>query len=426
MITLPDSPNEKLLRLEKDVRDLISRSEFHASSSPLGNLVAEIVIGEASPRTTKPLLYVNYSGWVFYVVGEPPPKVPYDPELNTVTSLLVAGIVVSEIFRLRFGNEIVFKPTKGIVGNLGANSAILPSFPDHLDFQGENVSWFGCGSLSYYTVHALDGIKRIIGTLDMIDPSTINPSNSRKYIGLTKKNRGSSKAYMLAQILNDRGISARAFRTSTNEYSNKVDFKIPLAISAMDSSISRRDLQAKLPKTIINAWTGGHSQSLFAGVSRHSFDGIEECLNCAYWTNAEGTPNFVDMAPRLNTNSMTMFEMWREGKSLSSRMMKQEDGMRFLDGYFNACQNFSIRAGSIRREFSIPFISAIGGALLALNLIFEGSEQHAHCRLHGKRITFIMGPEAASLGLEPMAARKNCICNDPVYKKVYSDIWQSV
>ena len=346
--------NVKISRLEKDIRELVSRSEFHVSKSPSKNVIIEIVIEDATPRTDKPHVYAWYSGWRFFVGKEPVQSSSLETELNQITSLFVAGLVASEIFRLRFSQETAFKSTENFSGDLIENKGGGVTYSNTLDFKGASISWFGCGSISNYAVHALDGISKVNGELHLVDPSLINNSNSRKYIGLSSSDLKQPKAKHLSKILKDRSISAKPFQMSINEYARKVGFKIPLAISAIDSSVGRRDLQAKLPETILNGWTGGDDQTLFTGVGRHSFDGIEECLNCAYWTDIEGTPNFVDLAPHLNTNSMDLYEQWREGYPMPrTAKSTYKTDERFLDGYFSACGNYSINVGSIRREFSI-------------------------------------------------------------------------
>ena len=413
LITSPSSTGAggKILRLEKDIRELVSRSEFHVSSTPSKHVVAEIVIGETVRRSDKPCIYAGYSQWDFYVGSKPYSDKIMGLEMNPITSLFVAGLVASEVFRIRFNKETVFQPTEKLSGKLVEGEGIMHPYPTSLDFQGKRVSWFGCGSLSYYVVHALDGINEVNGTFHMVDPSLINVSNNRKYVGLTPNERKKSKAKVLSQVLKNKGISTKPFQMSINDYARIVDFEIPLAICAVDSSIARRDLQAKLPETILNGWTGGYNQTLFTGVGRHSFDGEEECLNCAYWTDIEGTPNFVDLSSYLNTNSMYLYDSLREGMPMprtAKRPYRTEE--RFLDGYFNACENYSINTGPISRDFSIPFISAIGGSLLALSIVSEGSTKHAPNRLHGQRIRFTMAPKFSSYGWEPTAARKNCIC----------------
>lgn len=372
-----------------------------------------------------PKIHVSYSGWRFRVSRDA--TIPSQTlEVNPVTSLLVAGIATSEVFRQRFANELPWQPSPGCDGELRPTGATEGPFPEELDFEDKRISWIGCGSIAFAAVHALQGISRISGSFHTVDPAALNRSNVRKYIGLSGGQRGLKKAEILARLLRRRGAHVRSYQSSVNEYGAKVDFELPLAICSMDSSIARRDLQAKLPKVVLNAWTGGSEDSLFSGCGRYTFDGVGECLNCAYWMDVEGVPNLVDLAMARGTDSRSLFRRRREGLEFSNAPRGAPQAQaRFLDGYFNACENLPIRPGTIRRDFSIPFIAAIGGALLASSVVAEGSTGDPAFRLDHVRLRYIMSPSGSALYTEPAAARSGCICQEPDYRAAFEEKWRA-
>ena len=286
------------------------------------------------------------------------------------------------------------------------------------------MAWIGCGSIGFAAVHALDGIHRLTGPLHLVDPSGINRSNLRKYIGLSGGERGKGKADVLARLLHTRGINAKSYTRSINDYGHEVRFDIPMAICSTDTSIARRDLQAKLPRVVLNAWTGGSDDALFAGASRHLFDGIGECLNCAYWNDVEGALNLVDVAMPIGTDSRSLYRRRREGREFPPQTKHVPDrDQRFLDGFFNACDKLPVKPGSVQRDFSIPFIAAIAGALLASSIAAEGCPEGADQRLNGTRLRFAMAHSFSSVYSEPAAARAGCICRDPTYQAVFHQKW---
>lgn len=414
----------KIARLYEDVTSLLQRSGFRITKSEGTVNSLEIVLGKTNTSAGREQLYANYSGWKVHVSTAPPDDEEDNPAVNPVTSLLVAGLVVSEAFRRKLGDKTPFKPSDGWVGTLPMTSG-LPDLPASLDFKDQRVAWVGCGSISFAALRALDGVRQVKGKVDLIDPSNINLSNCKKYICLSKVDRGKGKAHTVAQMLRSRGIDARPFPISLNQYGQLVGFKIPLAICAADTSVVRRDLQAKLPKTVLNSWTGSSELSLFTGVSRHSFDGVEECLNCAYWEDVEGKANLVDVAMSSGSDSMKLFSALREGEPFPHTLgAPTSREVRFLDGYANACEVARVQVGSVRREYSVPFVAAIGGALLALSIIIEGSDLQPSNWLHGQRLGFAMGPRFSSVHKEPMAAREECICRDPLYRREYARMWE--
>ncbi|MDG6970589.1 MAG: hypothetical protein JRN54_05720, partial [Nitrososphaerota archaeon] len=276
----------RTVRLREDVTSLLYRSGFHISESARSEGSLEIVLGKVNPQTEGEHLYADYSGWRAHVGSKPPTGVEDIPVVNPVMSLFVAGLVVSEAFRRLLGDATALRPSDGWVGDLPMTEALTP-LPMSLDFQGQRVAWIGCGSISFAALRALDTVRQVKGTLNLVDPANLNRSNCKKYLGPSKLIPGKGKARTMASLLRSRGIAATPFKGSLNDYGRHTRFEIPLAICAADSSVTRRDLQAKLPKAILNAWTGSTGTSLLTGVSRHSFDGVEECLNCAYWEDVE-------------------------------------------------------------------------------------------------------------------------------------------
>jgi hypothetical protein len=130
----------------------------------------------------------------------------------------------------------------------------------------------------------------------------------------------------------------------------------------------------------------------------------------------------VELALHLGTNSQSLFRKRREGEPfLEGTGAKLAPEGRFLDGYFNACENPSVVQGSVRREFSIPFVAAIGGALLAFALVAEGSPELAPYRSYCSRRNFTMASSFSAFYEESASSRPSCLCRDDNYRAVYTE-----
>jgi hypothetical protein len=345
--------------------------------------------------------------------------------VNLITSMLAAGIATSEVFRVRFGEDTGYARAPAWGGEIFEGATLEPGVPETLDFHNQTIALFGCGSIAFAAFHSLRSVRHFSGTMAFVDPSRMSRSNVRKYLGISGDELRERKSALLARIWRSHGFRAEAFDIPVNAYGRRTGFNIPIAISAVDSSIARRDIQAKLPRIVLNAWTGGSDDILFAGTSRHSFDGAEECLNCAYWNDTEGMlSNLVDIAQRTGSDSSTLSRKRRDGHEFPPlRGLPAVRDRRYLDGYYNACERWSVQRGTVERNFSVPFNAAIAGALLASALVAEGSAPFAAARSHGVRRNFAMAPTFTALFSEPASAREGCICQEPAYRTAYGEKW---
>jgi hypothetical protein len=429
LITAPSAGESSagLNRLREDLTEVLTKSGFTADQNLNRDqvYVAEAVLGCQSPLTRSPSIYAGYDGWSLSVSDEPNEAVAGLGAFNPISSLLTASIAVSEAFRIRFGNEL------GLALRAGASQGgifdLLDSsqvFPKSLDYGGTVLSWFGCGSIAFAACFALRGLDLSRVKFHVIDNDTIKAKNTRKYLGLSPQDLGKAKAVALGEKVVSLGGASEIYKLSLNAYSRKMDFRVPFAIVSTDTSVSRRDMQAKLPKVVVNAWTGNDPKMMQAGAYLYEMSQGGACLTCQYWDDVEGHPDMVELANKSKIDPLAYAEAIRENESLTwGNVPGSAQGLKFAEGYRAMCDALQITTGNLRREFAVPFISGIGGALLALILVLEGSEisktaEHLHNQLR-----FALSSESSSLFVDLPTLRPGCICTDPIYTQAYAQKW---
>ena len=414
-------------RLREDLIEVLQKSRFSVDQDLNRGqpYVAEVILGRQSPHTGSPPIHAGYNGWRLSV-SEEPTEVASNPDtFNPICSALTASIAASEAFRIRFGEEL------GLAPRAGANQRDIFSlidsaqpFPNSLDFGGKVLSWFGSGSVAFAACFALRGVDLSGARFHIVDNDTVKEKNARKYLGLSQPDVGKGKAAALGEKIASLGGTSEPYRLSLNAYSRKMDFRIPFGIVSTDTSVSRRDMQAKLPKVVVNAWTGNDPTMMQAGAYRYEMARGGACLICQYWDDVEGHPDMVELANRSKIDPLAYAEAIRENEPLAWESVPGNvRGLKFAEGYRAMCDALQITTGNLRREFAVPFISGIGGALLALVLVLEGSKLSKTVDPQQGQLRFTLSSESSSLFLDPPTRRADCICTDSIYAQAYRQKW---
>jgi hypothetical protein len=427
-IALPSIPSPVWDRLAEDLCEVLRKSGFAVakSTSSNDNFIAEIVIGSAKAVTSFPPIYVVYDdNWHFSVSTQKQLVSDSIPTVNVVLSLLTASVIALVVFRKRFGSELGLEEVaevsdNGIFEFLNSSQKI----PTALDLRNETISWFGCGSIAFAVCFALRGLTLRNCHFDFVDNDTVKPKNIIKYLGITDKELGQSKAQVLSKKFGELGSTNSYFKDSLNDYCRDKNYRITLAIIATDTSISRRDLQAKLPKVIINSWTGVRQSLLQSGVSRHEMNKGTACLICEYWEDVEGHPDLPSLAGKTGTDPVSLSQLIRENQPVGELGgANKMAGTKFVESYKTMCDTLNVKTGDLHREFGVPFISAITGAFLALAIICEGNSFLCCGTLSKNLLRFVSAPASLQFFVDPTSQRKDCICNDKDYLEQYKKKW---
>lgn len=431
ILTAPSTSAPSWDRLAEDLREVLKKSGFTTVESvPTdGNYVAEIVIGSATATTSSTRIYACYDdGWHFSASTLRQSVSDSAPTMNVVLSLLTACIAALIVFRKRFSsdlglNDITEVNDGGIFSFLGPTHKIQSI----LNFHNTKISWFGCGSIAYSACFALREIRMTNCQCDFVDNDRIKPKNAAKYFGISDREVGQSKAEIISMCFASLGTTVAHFKRSLNEYAEQKAYDIELAVISTDTSISRRDLQAKLPKIVLNSWTGVRQSLLQSGVSRHEMDKGAPCLICEYWDDVEGHPDLPSLAGRSETDPVTLYQLFRENHPTGD--IGKSSGVsetKFIDSYKPMCDAFNVKTGDLQKEFGVPFISAISGALLAFLIIFEGSGIISTSEIpRSNTLRFVSSESTTKFFTDPISRHEDCVCNDSDYIKQYRKKWSS-
>lgn len=139
----------------------------------------------------------------------------------------------------------------------------------------EDTTLVGAGAIGNGALWALARTP-IGGVLNVVDPESIDETNPQRYV-LTDCACRIEKVELAANSLRHSRLNLAPFK---GDWADFIAANIPFSLvaTAVDTAEARVEIQAGLPRHVLNAWT----QSGDLGVSRHSFLGDQACLACLY------------------------------------------------------------------------------------------------------------------------------------------------
>jgi hypothetical protein len=301
----------------------------------------------------------------------------------------------------------------------------------------------GIGAVGSAAVWTLSKCDCLTGTLHLIDPEEVSLSNLQRYVlcSQTDTQQKRKKVEVAIQALKgNRGLKVNAYPTAWGTYlKQRNDWNIELVAVAVDSANARREIQAALPRQVVNAWTGANGD---AGLSRHFTFGQSACLVCLYMPETGGKNFDQIVAESLGLGHpqqlMGVRKMLHTGEPLSADTIRQiatinnvaESELASFVGkplvvFYNEaiCGGIMLRLkeGSVTPiavEVPMAFQSAMAGVMLAAELVSRaaklGSISEATTRL------FLLRPIGDTLSFNfARDASGKCICHDPDFVAQY-------
>lgn len=262
-----------------------------------------VVVGHDASESGN--LYLGASGWTAYFSANDPQPLRGDD--NPLGALAAGTLGAAELFKFVFHDLLTgafAKPSYVLslldYGTGGVDQAVRePELPGTIYL---DAALFGCGSIGCGLLSGLLLMPQLRGSITTVDNGVFDSKNPYKYslIDWETGRQGLRKAaWAEAQIngLANGRIAARSFHGTAEEYvaSLPVDYKIPLAFSAVDTTEARFQIQDALPRHIVNAGIDGTS----AEVSSHGF-GQGPCLACLGMQKALESWNVQPIASALN------------------------------------------------------------------------------------------------------------------------------
>lgn len=254
----------------------------------------------------------------------------------------------------------------------------------------DDVHLVGAGAIGNGVLWALSRMD-CKGTLHVVDPEAVTDSNLQRYVMLAAADRTKKKAELAEKWLESLapGLKVEPHVATWSEHVAQLpDYKVQTVLSAVDSAMARIEIQASLPRYIVNGWT----QRGEAGVSRHEFLGPLACLACLYVPTGQAPSEdlIIARALRLGEDQVTVREVRRRlvlnvpterafleriasaaglevGKLLpfENRLLRD----LYVEGVCGgAVMEFHQAALQVKAEVPMGFQSALSGILLAAEL----------------------------------------------------------
>ena len=296
-----------------------------------------------------------------------------------------------------------------------------PPIPNPLELGTAPLVLFGCGSIAHAFCWAMNGLRVAAGELTLVDNGVVAEKNARKYMGLASGDVGRPKTDTLSSMLQGSGLTVVRRSLSANGFLRSEANPPALAITCTDTAVSRRDIQSRLPGFALDGWSGNDPLMLQAGVGWRGFGRGGSCLICNHWTSREPHPDREAAAKAYGYTAHELASAIRDNRDLPPREgFGAIERSQFI-GEGNLCDEVPAVDG--RRQYSVPFVAAAAGALLALEVAILGDTRLWSQRRRSPSLRVGIHPSNSSLYSDRLAAKPGCICRDETWVEAYHRLW---
>lgn len=405
--------------------------------APVTNLIT-VSVGQAKERGQ---IHLGCSGWCAYFSVHETQTIA--DTANPLGALAAGTLGAAETFKLVFGPYLqnAYRPDHYGFSLLdyGRGDTPEPDLPGEITL---DATLFGCGSIGCGFVLGLLATPQLRGEVKIVDNGRFDAGNPYKYALLNRvvAEGEVDKAPWVKELLRNHAserISAQGFVNTAEGYvaSLSEDYRIPLALSAVDTMLARWQIQDTLPQQIVNAGITGTT----AQVSVHGF-GDGPCLACLglqteieSWdakpiADATGLPpNRVHELIRGNERLTTA-----DLDSLRAANQLPADLMAHLDGYLGqpllslwnrvAYSQAAVQVGGAPPvQVTTAFVSAFAGVLLLAELVkVAAPELLDHIVANSYRQDLLGAPAQALLAYE-RDTQGWCLCHSTFRQQIYQE-----
>lgn len=405
---------------------------------------ATIVVGKT--RVTGKAIYVGSSYWIAGVGTKAP--IGSSHSGNPFGAGAAACLGAANLFRVYFGDLL----EKGVLDmdarvsllNFATGDKAANEF-DRPPIDIGQIQLAGAGAIGNAVVWALANAADLAGTIDIIDPQSLELSNLQRYVLTERKDESAIKVTLAASFLP--GISkvvANPLQKTWAEFViERGDHHFEFVATALDTARDRVQVQGSLPKTIVNAWT----QPGDIGVSRHAFLGDNACLACLYLPAGQRRNEDEILSEELRMPELLhdIRLMLHNGEPVGPDFVTEVARRATVDAGllmpFAALPLREFRAKAIcgqallaardsdRTAVQVPmaFQSAMAGVMLAAEIAVQRGELR-DAALPTKSALDLLRPVPARLNvpiLKDQAGAARCICADEDYAAAYRSKYQS-
>jgi hypothetical protein len=388
-------------------------------------------IGTTAIARDVPTIYAGSEGWTVRLnpsqpVGCGDSDVPF-------AGAAAACIAAANVFRYFFRDSLEAGDLDGAVElSLSTLQHTADSNPPPAILDIGEWHLVGAGAIGSAVLWALRR-SPVTGQVDVIDPELADLSNLQRYILLTQRDVGRPKAPTAELLFRGSAIRVQGHEKRWGEYlATRADWSLGRVAVALDTGLGRIEVQASLPKRVLNAWT----QRGELGVSRHGFLGADACLACLYLPTvpAKSEDEVVAEALGLRDHLMEIRALLYNGAPVSRELLQRaatalqvplDPLLRFenrpLRAFYSEgiCGGLVLSLSGTRPEASergtetpLAFQSALAGILLAAEMVLE-SQGLRPLGFPVRTSMDVLRPIPAEISFHyKKKAGSNCLCQD--------------
>ncbi len=413
-----------------------------AAAPPPGSVILHIAPFTQTTGTTA-AVYCGGTGWLARVSRCPLSGSLARDDANPIGPLVAAVLGVAELFKVVFGDliagiipadEVRFSAlTHSAASDVPGPPLGAVTLPD--------TTLVGAGSIGSAFLWGLAHLPAIRGNLAIVDPDTLAGHNPDRAIlvlddAATRERPKATWARDMVKPFLPR-LAVTAFEGTIRRYVDALppDYRLPLAVSAVDSIEARRDIQDVLPQHILNASTGPTTVQ----ISRHAFGDDGPCLYCLY------LPEVLERAPIRLATARTGFPQKEVAEMLipDSRYRLSAGNVRGIErrndlppgalGRFEGQSLQALLADQLwYSQAPVPladghalittaFVSALAGVLLLAETIKEAVPALAAYHLAHVYEQELLGVPNGFVYPGERDRTGYCLCHDPLRLRLYED-----
>ena len=445
-VQLPAIPRHALLRLLPDgnLDDALleyfapfpaaARLHFH-KAEPRGE--ADVLVNVA-PAPVVGRLTVWSQGWLAYIDLAPRSESISGPP-NPVGPSLAGALAAAEVFK-RLVGEFPLRPGLKIrrTGPMvmsgydyGLAEGPNPAIPEAIDVDGLVV--VGLGGIGAAWAAAAASLEALEGKLFLVDPDWLDVTSHNRHLVSRPVDSG-PKVRLAADAL--------AFHPDVvpvelwfGEFLKQHGEHHQLVVVGVDKDVVRREIQASLPRVILNA---GTSDDASLRVTRHDFV-HGACLSCISRDDLLDHPAERQLAKQLGLSLDVVLEFAASNAPVPALVLRaggvlKDDQISVLadrplpEIQIRVCSELQLVAGAQQPAVSISFLSAIPGYLLLGEVIKERASRDRRPPLNleiNHAFMSTLGRPHPELLHGWLGKRDDCDCSRNAYQRSYQRRWNT-
>ncbi len=167
----------------------------------------------------------------------------------------------------------------------------------------EDFSLVGFGAIGNGAVWAFANAPFIKGTINIIEPETLDLSNLQRYVLAEERHIDKPKTEIPEEYNQNSNLKLNlCSKTWAGFLNEKNDWANSTVLISIDNAKDRIGVQGSLPKEIINSYTADN----LLGISRHHAFGENACVACTYMPTEERKSFALEVAENLGLMNLNL------------------------------------------------------------------------------------------------------------------------